>query len=406
MPQPQEKTPDGITELPNPELNPLLNPMLGRNLGRWAEVYFTSPPEKREEAVGELLRELKAEPVSEPSDREEDTPHNFETSEIVAGTQCAVCGHHHDHAQRFCGMCGIPLGTEERTSAEYRARQPVHPDSLREAELAPGVEEAPLFSMIAPPVQQATFDDGTEIAWLREKNLASEASRSSAARRYAPALLAIVAIGVLIYAQSRPQGSDTRPATSTSAPARVERAGPTSQPSNAPSAPAPAPEAVPSNPAANGEPATANPAAAIPGPAAANGTARATPPKAMIAAEKHAPVVAAPSRPVPQSSRVSAPPPETEVSSATNGSEELVLAMDYLNGKRGPRDSVEAAKFLWKAVGKENPSAILLLSDMYLVGDGVPKSCDQARLLLNAAARKNVPQAAQKLRNLQMSGCR
>ena len=65
MPQPQEKTPDGITELPNPELNPLLNPMLGRNLGRWAEVYFTSPPEKREEAVGELLRELKR-PKSSP----------------------------------------------------------------------------------------------------------------------------------------------------------------------------------------------------------------------------------------------------------------------------------------------------------------------------------------------------
>ena len=68
-------------------------------------------------------------------------------------------------------------------------------------------------------------------------------------------------------------------------------------------------------------------------------------------------------------------------------------------------DSAEAAKFLWKAVGKENPSAILLLSDMYLVGDGVPKSCDQARLLLNAAVRKNVPHAAMKLRNLQTAGC-
>jgi TPR repeat protein len=65
-----------------------------------------------------------------------------------------------------------------------------------------------------------------------------------------------------------------------------------------------------------------------------------------------------------------------------------------------------AAKFLWKAVGKENPSAILLLSDMYLIGDGVPKSCDQARLLLTAATRKGVPQAAQKLRNLLRSGCR
>ena len=58
MPHSQEKTPEQTTELPNPELNPLLNPTLGRHLGRWAQVYFTSPPEKREEAVEELLREL------------------------------------------------------------------------------------------------------------------------------------------------------------------------------------------------------------------------------------------------------------------------------------------------------------------------------------------------------------
>src|SRR5205085_7237968 len=44
--------------LPGPELNPMLNPTLGKNLGRWAQVYFTSPPEKREEAVQELLKEL------------------------------------------------------------------------------------------------------------------------------------------------------------------------------------------------------------------------------------------------------------------------------------------------------------------------------------------------------------
>ena len=35
--------------LPPPELNPLLNPVLADHMGRWAQVYFTSPPEKREE---------------------------------------------------------------------------------------------------------------------------------------------------------------------------------------------------------------------------------------------------------------------------------------------------------------------------------------------------------------------
>jgi hypothetical protein len=52
---------DRNSTLPSPELNPLLNPVLGAHMGRWAEVYFTAPPEKREEAVLELLRELQGE---------------------------------------------------------------------------------------------------------------------------------------------------------------------------------------------------------------------------------------------------------------------------------------------------------------------------------------------------------
>jgi len=45
------------------------------------------------------------------------------------------------------------------------------------------------------------------------------------------------------------------------------------------------------------------------------------------------------------------------------------------------------------------------LSDLYLRGDGVPKSCDQARLLLDAVARKGKASAAERLRNLQAFGC-
>jgi TPR repeat protein len=56
-------------------------------------------------------------------------------------------------------------------------------------------------------------------------------------------------------------------------------------------------------------------------------------------------------------------------------------------------------------VGKGNPAATLALSDLYLRGDGVPKSCDQARLLLDAAARKGARTAAERLRNLQAFGC-
>jgi len=56
-------------------------------------------------------------------------------------------------------------------------------------------------------------------------------------------------------------------------------------------------------------------------------------------------------------------------------------------------------------VGKGNLSATVTLSDLYLRGDGVPKSCDQARLLLDAAARKGGTAAANRLRNLQAFGC-
>jgi len=61
--------------------------------------------------------------------------------------------------------------------------------------------------------------------------------------------------------------------------------------------------------------------------------------------------------------------------------------------------------WLWKAVAKQNPAATLMLSDLYLRGEGVPKNCDQARLLLDAAARKGQQAAAERLRNLQSYGC-
>lgn len=110
--------------LPRPELNPLLNPLLADNMGRWAEVYFTSAPEKREEAVLELLRELEA----RNSDREvhtapaqtvhavtTDAPSTaFESATTVTHPRdlrrCDSCGHHNPPGHQFCGMCGGQLG--------------------------------------------------------------------------------------------------------------------------------------------------------------------------------------------------------------------------------------------------------------------------------------------------------
>jgi TPR repeat protein len=101
-----------------------------------------------------------------------------------------------------------------------------------------------------------------------------------------------------------------------------------------------------------------------------------------------------------------APASSTPNASGQNGSEELAMAEGYLQAKPGrARDSQEAAKWLWRSVAKQNLTAALALSDLYMRGDGVPKSCDQARLLLDVAAKKGSSAAAERVRNLSASGC-
>jgi TPR repeat protein len=91
---------------------------------------------------------------------------------------------------------------------------------------------------------------------------------------------------------------------------------------------------------------------------------------------------------------------------SARGAEELAIAQRYLDGAEGQqRNSTEGAKWLWKAIAKHNADAGLLLSDLYLKGDGVEKNCDQARVLLDAAAIRGMKGAGDRLRHLQAFGC-
>jgi TPR repeat protein len=82
------------------------------------------------------------------------------------------------------------------------------------------------------------------------------------------------------------------------------------------------------------------------------------------------------------------------------------MAERYLTSKRGQaRDSAQAAQWLWKAIAKHNGPATLQLADLYLKGDGVPKNCEQARVLLDSAALRGMKGAGERLRNLQAFGC-
>jgi cytoskeletal protein RodZ len=419
VPQSQEKTPEPETELPNPELNPLLNPTLGRHLGRWAQVYFTSPPEKREEAVGELLRELQGQPANlqgpptiEPDQAFSKHDEPGETLRIVEAVaeplmqQCSACGHVHTTPQRFCGMCGAGFeaepNREETPLAATGSRKPVSKQTEL-ASFAPAHESMPFAE-----------DSFSDIRWLREKSLSGD-SGSSWRPRYAPAIIAVLAIGILFYAQTRPQRGPTQQSqqsaknaepTPPSSPAK----GATETPSPAVPTPNPPRKAMDHSPeraatSPESAPSTANTRASQTTPAALPGNDRRGAPAHQIAGERGSAPHSDTSGTAKIPASAAAPPQAASVPNPINGAAELAMAEDFLNGRTHPRNTEEAAKYLWRSVGKENPSAILLLSDMYLVGDGVPKSCDQARLLLSAAARKGVPQAADKLRDLLRSGC-
>src|SRR5881296_3277851 len=101
-----ENAAEAADSLPKSDLNPLINPVLGRNLGRWAQVYFTTPPEKREEAVGELLRELENETpeTAVSGNRGAGKPAN--RAKLQPEVLCSGCQHRNEGNQRFCGNCG------------------------------------------------------------------------------------------------------------------------------------------------------------------------------------------------------------------------------------------------------------------------------------------------------------
>lgn len=378
--------------------------------------------------MGELLRELQGQPSTLP-DQPATQPHPstigqdlpvfgraepVETLRIAEAVvaeppayPCAACGHVHTSPQRFCGMCGAALEAEPISDAVAPAASLHRKPILTPTELAgfSPAHESP----------HADDDSFSDIRWLREKSLSGESASWRLAPRYAPAIVAVLAIGILFYAQSRPQPGpsqngqqiDTKaPGSPQSTAVRTptETPTPASSPSNAPvkaserspESAATAPPSTPPSPAAQSTQAAPAELAHNRGPQA---------PAPPDANEAQAGAPATTSGAAKASASQVAPPQTASLPNPLNGAAELAMAEDFLSGRTHPRNSEEAAKYLWRAVGKENPSAIVLLSNMYLVGDGVPKSCDQARLLLSAAARKGVPQAADKLRDLLRSGC-
>jgi hypothetical protein len=60
---------------------------------------------------------------------------------------------------------------------------------------------------------------------------------------------------------------------------------------------------------------------------------------------------------------------------------------------------------LWSALQAGNMKAAVALAGLYTRGEGVPVNCEQARILLQVASKRNNAEASEKLLELDKSGC-
>lgn len=368
--------------LPLPELSPTLNPVLGQNMGRWAEVYFTSPPEKREEAVLELLRKLEAEnPAPDESKITPVLDGKHPAEPVVAGkrpqvVECQSCGRRNP-AQRFCGMCGARLetvvapdpqidepsqGTSGTAAESWKSQLFVQEQAFGEPVLTPGE----LTSLEA----DRDLDSGDYFL-----NRLSDPGRSSDSHRlYIGGVLAIliVAFGYIAW-----RGKQSTSGSSQVAQVQTEATRHAEAPVATPGVPI---AALPTN-------SNVTPPSSTETGASTKGDVEKAAPTAFV-------------RATADSNNPEAP------AISGGGSEELAAARRYLKGTDGQKqDTTEAVDWLWKAVAKRNIEATLLLSDLFLKGSGVPQNCDQGRVLLDAAASRGSKDAAVRLRHLQAFGC-
>jgi hypothetical protein len=398
--------------LPQPELNPLLNPLLGDHMGRWAEVYFTNPPERRDQAVIELLRELEGESQTAFTDNSERTVPVIPRGN---GPVCAACGQEQPKGQKYCGMCGEELRTPDFRTLETRkldamnvTSRGVNPELEDNAQSRnPGWPERGLPNLsqkvhnsnspgegrtfAAVPSTDASHSDrearrptfqSAELSNAGPSLMPEYEPESYRYRVYLGVALAIL-LSIFIYMAWR----------STLAGASSTHPLPQAVPASTPTAELAAKAAKAST---SKTPSHTNP------PAADSATTQHPPKGTGSAPQKAGRATVAPT----VAAAVPASMPASPASSQGNGAEELAIAQSYLQGTAGKaRDDGEAAKWLWKSVAKHNDTAALLLSDLYLRGNGVGKNCDQARLLLDAAARKGIAGAADRLRNLQAFSC-
>ena len=372
-----EERESGAPGLPRSDLNPLVNPLLGENMGRWAQVYFTSPADQREQAVEKLLHELQAESGTKKTADSEPTriPDNAALSAVpksrpeiefpalpIPGSRsekpdlrddllqdlvlCPRCLRKNPAEQRFCGTCGTALNQ----------------DVAAKSHAVPSAEAS-----------RRAESPESDWGWLREKTLSSYDVQQETGNRSRGLIVVLVAMvlglcGYILWQNRTRFSHEQAPASSASVP--ESRSAPSM---NIPMAATP-----------TGAPGKQAPEIK---------------PQTNIASTRTTAV------PVMHDKGNNPTSASSGMLPSDDGRDELDRAHQYLAGEGVPKNSWMASQLLWKAIGKENTDAVLLLSDLYARGDGVPRSCEQARILLVSAAKKGSSAAAQKLRSIETS-CR
>jgi len=97
---------------------------------------------------------------------------------------------------------------------------------------------------------------------------------------------------------------------------------------------------------------------------------------------------------------------EGTANSKDSWGEDLQFTRQSFAGANTRRGRSGVARQLWSAVQAGDSSAEVALAELYLKGDGVPRSCEQARVLLRAASKSGNIEAAQQLRRLNKNTCR
>lgn len=390
---------------PDEDLNPLSNPLLSANMGRWAEVYFTNRPEHRDQAVADLLRELEieaagkagvqnADPTAIPN-RQSEEARASEQLAAEPGMACAACGYTNPDGHTFCGMCGVPLS------------------SMRENKHT-GVDSAPLPSgqqsgdeflnsdLTEASEPLAGYDDTTpeehDAAWrpmvdMEESDLPHFARQPEPVpyryRLYVGAVLAILLGGLIYVAKHGDVLSDGHQSPDSKVIPAAQQPTSNAEPAQNTARNAPLPV----------EKAEKNESPPQPTPAAESQPKAVSPdeqtPKQLASRTAVAPV------------NIPSAPQTRPAAEAQSGSDDLTNAKKFLNGDRGTASDLQrAVPLLWQAESKGNAPATLALADLYLRGEGVPQNCDQARLLLDLAAKKGAKGAAERLSHLPAFGCR